>query len=118
MKVSDIKHDYTENEGNTGSILFGNKDQRDQNVIDNIDNVAPNRTGVNNNTEDNVWHEANRIVKGWESFPSHHSMRGRTRDIALRIAYIQLTQRRGIIRRDIQNWYGYNLDYARRKIYL
>lgn len=27
-------------------------------------------------------------------------------------------KKRGIIRRDLQNWYEYDLDYARRKIYL
>jgi hypothetical protein len=48
----------------------------------------------------------------------HRPLRGRNKDIALKAAYVQLTQKRGILRSDLQKWYNYNSNYARRKIYL
>jgi hypothetical protein len=116
--LSDIKHNYSDIEADNSSVLISNIDQNPENDGNRTNNVAPNRTGVNNYAEDDVWLEANRIVKDWESATSHRSLRGRTRDVALRTAYIQLTKKRGILRRDLQDWYGYNSNYARRKIYL
>jgi hypothetical protein len=80
------------------------------------ENVAAKSTEVNT-LYDNIWLQAGRIVKDWES-THHRSLRGKNKTIALKAAYIQLTQKRGIVRRDLQEWYNYNSNYARRKLYL
>jgi hypothetical protein len=43
--MSHIEHNYIDNENDTGSILVDNNGQKERNIVDNIDNVAPNRTG-------------------------------------------------------------------------
>ena len=88
-----------------------------ENKTENNENVAPKRIEVSNNNNDNIWLQAGKIVRDWES--SHHrSLRGKNKDIALKTAYLQVIQKRGIVRRDLQNWYNYNPNYARRKIYI
>jgi hypothetical protein len=79
-------------------------------------NVAPKSTEVNN-YQDDIWLEAGKIVNDWESMHHRHLI-GKNKDIALHAAYIQLRQKRGIVRRDLEKWYNYNSNYARRKIYL
>jgi hypothetical protein len=102
------------NNGNNGyilpSIIIDNSSK-------NKENVAAKSTEVNNHLDD-IWLEAGKIVKDWES--AHHAhLRGKIKDIALYAAYIQLTRKRGFTRNDLQNRYNnYNPNYARRKMYL
>src|SRR5215211_810303 len=84
----------------------------------NRENVAVKSTEANVlDPDDNTWFQAGKMVKDWES-AHHHFLRGTNKDIALKAAYTQLTQKRGIVRADLQRWYNYNSNYARRKIYL
>lgn len=77
--------------------------------------VAPVVIGVSYKEEQN-FEESGRIVKDWES--KHSRLWGRNKEIALRTALLQLEKKRGLTRQDLQNWYNWNTDYARRKIYL
>jgi DNA repair protein RadA len=99
------------------STSLENFDNEIDNETKNKENVALKRTEVNRDKVDNIWLQAGRIVKDWES-AHNRSLRGRNREIALKAAYLQQTQKRGIIRLDLQRWYNYNSNYARRKIYL
>jgi hypothetical protein len=82
----------------------------------NTENVAVKSTEVNNH-EDDLF-EAGKIVKDWES-ARRVNLTGRTKNIALYAAYIQVTRKRGFTRQDLQNRYNnYNPNYARRKMYL
>jgi hypothetical protein len=78
------------------------------------DNVAANSTEAKI-SEGDILLQTGKIVRDWESV-HHRSLKGKNKDIALKAAYIQLTQKRGIIRSDLYKCY--NSDYARRKIYL
>jgi hypothetical protein len=107
---------WASNEENTSSRNLNN--YGDKEVKTQV-NVAAKGTEVNGHEEDNnnVWLQATKIVKGWES-AHHRSLRRTSKDIALKTAYIQLTQKRGIVRPDLQKWYNYDSNYARRKMYL
>ena len=116
--MSDIENDYARIDDNTSSVLVDNDIGSKENDTNKANNVAPDRTGVHNHAGDDVWLQANSMVKDWESASPHPSLRGRNKDIALYAAYIQLARKRGVIRQDLQNKYNYNSNYARRKIYL
>ena len=64
-------------------------------------NVAPKSTEVNNH-QDDIWLEAGRIVKDWESAHDTH-LKGKIKDIALYVAYVQLTRKHGFTCQDLQN---------------
>lgn len=118
MNIDDKIGTHTSNPpANKGDNNLKNSDNDIENELENNENVASKRMGVSNNNNDNLWLQAGRIVRDWES--SHNrSLRGTNKDIALKTAYLQLSQKRGIVRRDLQNWYNYNPNYARRKIYI
>jgi hypothetical protein len=102
-----------------GEEKYSSRKSYDNYISSNVKNeitVAPNSIEVSGDKND-IWFEARKIVGDWES-AHHRSLRGKNKDIALRAAYTQLTQKRGIIRLDIENWYHYNSNYARRKLYL
>ncbi len=102
---------------NKESNILKNSHNDVESKTQNNENVALKRIGVSNNNNYNNWLQAGKIVRDWES-SRHRSLHGRNKDIALKTAYLQLVQKRGIVRRDLQNWYNYNPNYARRKIYI
>lgn len=111
--MSNIKSNQAQAEESNSSKLSNNHIYSDDK---NSDNVSPKRTEAKNH-EDDIWFRARRIVTDWES-THHEQLMGKNKDIALNAAYIQLTQKRGIVRPDLQNWFNYNSNYARRKVYL
>jgi membrane-associated HD superfamily phosphohydrolase len=58
------------------------------------DNVAANSTEAKI-SEGDILLQTGKIVRDWESV-HHRSLKGKNKDIALKAAYIQLTQKRGI----------------------
>jgi hypothetical protein len=59
------------------------------------------------------------IVRDWESQNPHQHLRRRTRDLVLKIAYIHVWQKRGVIRSDFQNWHSqWSDDHARGKMHI
>jgi hypothetical protein len=115
-EIGNLKGTWTSEEESTSSE---NSNNYGNNEVKTQENVAAKRTEVNIYEEDNNsrWLQATKIVKDWES-AHHRYLRGKNKDIALKAAYIQLTQKRGIVRLDLQKWYNYDSNYARRKIYL
>ena len=115
-EMDNRKSAWTYNEENTSSRILNTYRENEAKTQE---NVAAKSTEVNIYEEDNnnTWLQATKIVKGWES-AHHRSLRRTSKDIALKAAYIQLTQKRGIVRPDLQKWYNYDSNYARRKIYL